>query len=280
MDCKSQQSKTKQDTLRASIEALRSDFVQFKQSFNPGCKKRSTRSGNRGQLRRWDNSAAAPGSGPGNKCVIQCNLDGFSTEALWDIGSQVSVLSKQYLDDNFPNLQVAPLRQLLECDIELDVRAANGTPVPYIGYVELKLNLANNLVECGCKVPFLVTNSMLANPIVGFNVIKEIIKKGCLTDENTFLKVLINSFKTVHLETIEAFVDFMQNERQTDVRIVKSPKNPIRIQPKQIIKLTCRSDSETSLRETPVLFTPEEQNLLPSGLEVNESLLNIPRGNV
>eukprot|EP00794_Sanderia_malayensis_P005799 gene5799-6497_t len=89
--------KTKQDTLRASIEALRSDFVQFKQSFNPGdakpqrrqarppsacesckeantaekcdhcfvcgsdehfargCKKRSTRSGNRGQLRRRDN---------------------------------------------------------------------------------------------------------------------------------------------------------------------------------------------------------------------------------
>eukprot|EP00794_Sanderia_malayensis_P005804 gene5804-6502_t len=97
MDCKSQQNKTKQDTLRASIEALRSDFVQFKQSFNPGdakpqrrqarppsasesckeantaekcdhcfvcgsdehfargCKKRSTRSGNRGQLRRRDN---------------------------------------------------------------------------------------------------------------------------------------------------------------------------------------------------------------------------------
>eukprot|EP00794_Sanderia_malayensis_P005800 gene5800-6498_t len=97
----------------------------------------------------------------GNKCVIQCNLDGFSTEALWDTGSQVSVLSKQYLDDNFPNLQVAPLRQLLECDIELDVRAANGTP---------------------------------------FRIL--------------------------------------------------------------------------------VLFTPEEQNLLPSGLEVNESLLNIPRGNV
>ena len=96
-DSKSQQNKTKQDTLRASIEALRSDFVQFKQSFNPGeakpqhrqarppstcesckkannpekcdhcfvcgsdehfargCKKRSTRSGNRGQLRRRDN---------------------------------------------------------------------------------------------------------------------------------------------------------------------------------------------------------------------------------
>ena len=35
-DSKSQQNKTKQDTLRASIEALRSDFVQFKQSLNPG----------------------------------------------------------------------------------------------------------------------------------------------------------------------------------------------------------------------------------------------------
>eukprot|EP00794_Sanderia_malayensis_P021210 gene21210-23294_t len=97
MDGKSQQDKAKQDTLTASIEALRSDFVQLKQSFNPGdaepqqcqarppsacesCKKantaekcdhcfvcgsdehfargwkkRSTRSENRGQLRRRDN---------------------------------------------------------------------------------------------------------------------------------------------------------------------------------------------------------------------------------
>ena len=216
----------------------------------------------------------------GNKCIIQCNLNGLSTEALWDTGSQVSVLSKQYLHDNFPNLQVAPLRQLLECDIELDVRAANGTPVPYIGYVELEFNLANNMVECGCKVPFLVSNSVIANPIVGFNVIEEIIKRGSRTDENTFLKVLRNSFKAADLKTIEAFVDFMQNERQTDLGVVKSPKNPIRIQPKQTMKLTCRSNSETSLRETPVLFTPGEQNLLPSGLEVNECLLNIPRGNI
>ena len=52
--------------------------------------------------------------------------------------------------------------------------AANGSKVPYIGWVELNFRLRSSKDKLA--VPFLVTEQSLDSPLIGFNVIEEIMK--------------------------------------------------------------------------------------------------------
>ena len=90
-------------------------------------------------------------------------------------------MSQQYLTDNFPQLEVKNLKELLVEENELDLRAANNSSIPYSGYVEIELKVCSKKSP-GHLVPFLVTKSMLTRPISGYNVIEEIVKRESKID--------------------------------------------------------------------------------------------------
>ena len=100
------------------------------------------------------------------KCLVECFLNGNKTLGLWDTGSQISILSQKYLNDNFPQLEVKNLEELLGEEIELDLRAANNSSIPYSGYVERELNVCSK-DSPGLLVPFLVTKSRFDRPLSG-----------------------------------------------------------------------------------------------------------------
>ena len=52
--------------------------------------------------------------------------------------------------------------------------AANGSKVPYIRWVELNFRLRSSKDKLA--VPFLVTEQSLDSPLIGFNVVEEIMK--------------------------------------------------------------------------------------------------------
>ena len=56
-------------------------------------------------------------------------------------GYQISIMSQQYLTDNFPQLEVKSLEEHLGEEIELELRAANNSFIPYYGNAELELKL-------------------------------------------------------------------------------------------------------------------------------------------
>ena len=60
---------------------------------------------------------------------------------------------------------------------EIDLRAANGSSVPYLGWTELifSLDYDRDRAQGSVTVSFLVTESTLKHPIVGFNMIREIV---------------------------------------------------------------------------------------------------------
>ena len=78
----------------------------------------------------------------GKKCIVKCKLNGLQASALWDTGSQVSLVSSNFVKENFPSLKLRNLTDLLDCGDILDLRAANDTPVPFDGFVELTFELA------------------------------------------------------------------------------------------------------------------------------------------
>ena len=51
-------------------------------------------------------------------------------------GAQVSIISLQTLRDRFWKVDIKEIKELLDGQ-EIDLRAANGTSVPYLGWTEL-----------------------------------------------------------------------------------------------------------------------------------------------
>ena len=125
----------------------------------------------------------------GHKCTVKCLLDGLETNALWDTGAQVSIISQSWLKQCLPGCDIRDIAELLGMD-GLDLKAANGTDLPYEDWVELTFNLIRDDFYHTIKVPFLIAKDSLDMPIVGCNVIEEITKfsdRGCSARVNGLL---------------------------------------------------------------------------------------------
>ena len=122
---------------------------------------------------------------------------------------------------------------------------------------------------------------MLPRTIVGYNVIAEVIRSNGKSNLNfdessepdlqnidtNFLKSMQLSFSNSDLETVNALIQCISVDHEY-LSEVKSPKHPITIPQNQGIRVNC----------TPVLFKPDEECSSPSGLELSETLLTVPKG--
>ena len=99
------------------------------------------------------------------RCTVKGEINGQMVKVLWDTGTQVSIISDEFVRRNFPDVAFKDISELL--DIELNLTAANGSKVPYIGWVELNFRLRSSKDELA--VPFLVTEQSLDSPLIGFN---------------------------------------------------------------------------------------------------------------
>ena len=148
----------------------------------------------------------------GNKCTVNCILNGKATEALWDTGAQVSIISGHFLDKTSPDLKVREISKLIEADLSLT--AANGSPIKYTGWVQLDFKLSPE--QDILHVPFLVTKEQFDLPVIGFNVIEQSIKS------NNFEHDTLNSvFHKISSEKVEAAVNFIRSTEEYALGIAK-----------------------------------------------------------
>ena len=73
-------------------------------------------------------------------------------------------------------LQLRVVNELLN-DKGLDLKAANGTEMPYEGWIEVSFKLMTSDDKHGMSVPFLISTEAMDHPIIGYNVIEEIVKR-------------------------------------------------------------------------------------------------------
>ena len=99
-------------------------------------------------------------------------MNGVESAVLLDTDAQVSIVSKQFVDVNFPSLQVKEIRELFGQSDKLNLAAANETSIPYTGWTDICLTFGNEQQKSTeISVQFLVTEADLGYPIVGYNVI-------------------------------------------------------------------------------------------------------------
>ena len=84
-------------------------------------------------------------------------IEGIRVKALIDTGSMVSTMS----DTFYHSLKEKPELKTLN-DFNLDLKAANGLSVPYLGYVECDIN-TDFLIGNGLTIPILVVPSTCFN---------------------------------------------------------------------------------------------------------------------
>ena len=80
---------------------------------------------------------------PQGKCSVQCYLDDQPLEVLWDTGTQVSIVSESFLKSQLSSVQIQDIEQLLGSNGSISLQAANGTDIPYCGWVEIGVRLTN-----------------------------------------------------------------------------------------------------------------------------------------
>ena len=173
---------------------------------------------------------------------------------------------------NFPGITVKNISELLNS--ELNVTTANGGEMPYVGWMELNFRLLSSKVELA--VPFLVTDQSLDTPIIGFNVIEEIVKTS--SEDAMLHQEITSSFTELNSKNASALVNFIQSRNQSDLCLIKTMKHDTIIPPRQSQSVTCRANTGPVERTTPVLFEPDESNPWPSGLEITETLLTVKKG--
>jgi len=93
----------------------------------------------------------------GKQCLVTCYLQGKKTEALWDTGSQVCIIDEKWKTKHAPEVTLRNISEATEAPDSLRLVAANGTNMPYSGWVELTFKLASPVTnEKELNIPVLV----------------------------------------------------------------------------------------------------------------------------
>ncbi|CAH3034221.1 unnamed protein product [Pocillopora meandrina] len=112
----------------------------------------------------------------GRRCVVKCLIQGKEVEALWDTGSQVCVVSRKWQQTHLPLEVLRNVEELLGAGEELNLEAMNGTNIPFDGWIEVGFKLAgDDTTAHELTVPVLVGQKEQEYPIIGFNVIEEVL---------------------------------------------------------------------------------------------------------
>ena len=158
---------------------------------------------------------------------MKCLLNGVEKEALWDTGAQVTIIPYSWMRRYSPGTDVRDIAKLLGMD-GLDLKTANGTDLPYKGWVELTLSLTEGTLQHSIQVPFLVAKDSLDMLIIRFIVIEEITKQpgGCAPAGvgESVVNALSSSVTGVRKEKVEALVNFIKAESTEELCTIKSRK--------------------------------------------------------
>ena len=79
----------------------------------------------------------------------------LETDALWDTGAQVSIISHSWLKQCLPRCDIRDIAGLLGMN-GLELKAANGTDLPYGGWVELTFHLFEDDADNSVTGSFLI----------------------------------------------------------------------------------------------------------------------------
>ena len=189
----------------------------------------------------------------------------------------MSIIDRAWAEAHLPSYSVRSLQELLETDLK--VYAANGQTIPYDGWVELTVNLAgNDDPNLIVQAPFLVSKCPLHQPLVGANVLEQVIKRQ--ESSGAALVALVSLLRRafgMEEEEVMAIVNFIQVPQKTysEPATVRVGKDNVVIPAGRTVQVWCRVPPNFDTSDPIVLYEPAEENPVMGQLSVGEGLLEI-----
>ena len=207
----------------------------------------------------------------GSKPKIGCFVNGKLTKLLWDTGSMVSLVDRDWVAENAPGSTILPVTDFLDGE-ELKLSAANSTEIMFDGVILVNFGLEEG--KDLFLVPVLVSSKPMAEPILGFNVIEHLVLEGDDGDR----KMLGSCFKAKRSFDVDKFVALIQDKARSpdflaEVRVPERVRVPAghQRQIKCVVKERCEDDEQTVYFQ-PILSGDEEE------FEVLETVTTMKRG--
>lgn len=215
----------------------------------------------------------------GNRCMVSCAINGVPLKMLLDSGAQVTMVSRAWIEKNIPHIKIKPLESLLS-DQPLEIAAANGTDVPFDGWADTELQIQSvNYGHVAIQVPVLISQHNLNCPILGSNVIAEILKTNKEQRGGADLSALLKEALSVSSSAVDALVSALQMPTPDEIDpecSVRTGKKGVMIPAGQICEVKCRVREWP--RGGPRLFQPNLESSCPEGLELFPALVDVPSG--
>lgn len=212
----------------------------------------------------------------GKKALTQCHLNGLAVSALLDTGAQVSMIDREWKNKYLPDTPVRSLDEVIDNEEELKVRAVNGDTLPFDGWVPITVNLRGNEdPNLSITVPFLVSSFVLERPLLGFNVMEELVQEQPGRFMPTLVTLLCNAM-SIPTEKAELLVNLIKaDEAPAQCGRLRTGRYDTLIPAGQVIWVKCPVSPAMNLSESVFLFEPDDNNTQLAELDVCEGLLEV-----
>lgn len=217
----------------------------------------------------------------GKKCLINCYLQGNETQALWDTGSQISAIDEVWKADYLPYIKLRHITEIVDSNDPLQIEAANGTKMPYVGWVEVKFQLAAGSEEF--IVPVLVIKgNKQPRPIIGFNVIERIVLNSQEDQSNDIqmerlIKTVKMAFPNLKRDTVKAFIQAVSVSRRSEY-FVRTAGPKVLIPSHTTVQVNCRVCVKPFKEDTTLVFESDDNPQWPEGLQFFDTVVMIKKG--
>ena len=126
-------------------------------------------------------------------------------------------MTRGVLEEKLPGTVVRDISELIS--VGLDLTAANGTKIPFIGWADVRVRLPSSAEEVrDVHVPFLITVDRLEMPILGHNVIEDLVKMSTQEGESTSGFNILSAFK-------KGFADSDERQLETLINLIQAPSD-------------------------------------------------------
>ena len=199
-----------------------------------------------------------------------------------DIGAQITGISSDWKEHNLSKLELQPTERLLGIS-DLEQQVVNRTTVPYTGWDETSFAFGEELSVKKLSVSVLVVNQELERPVIGYNVIEQLIQnnddESCFPDTN-LIDTLKYSFQDLGIKQVTALINFAGKKLNTpdDFGTVKLSKQNVVIPQGKTINVSCRVRGGPVPERIPVVFEPTIDTNVPDDPVVSESFTYLQKG--
>ena len=204
----------------------------------------------------------------GERPLVNIHLNKKKIRGLWDTGAMISLMSRKFLEENFPEATIHSIKDFTGQGLSLT--AANKSRIDVDGVVILEFGVSE---EGLFQVPFLISSQEISSPIIGYNTIEHLVRNfRNKINVSESLCELVECLASS--EKADAMVQLIEEgteiqELNSEVRLGKSQV----VEPGCCLKVKCRFNDLKICGENKLLvFSPFEELCVEGDLVAFESV--------